>query len=352
MCLEALHDAMHMEGLKERAEKTLQEVSRCIVFSEVKRNSSKDPALRRYPSRQLTCFLDALPHGIARDNAAEAEKAQALLSALLTELVELVSLPDITTQDVAPTLSQVAARFSALCLEDSWARRAAGCSGIRIMTRIPGLGVKWVNDRELDLVRVLLCVLKDMQYDLPRDVEHVVGVLLEVIRVGVAESQPLGEENQALKMKLAMLMNIIMAELASSSAIVRTAAQQCVELLAELYHKRPAELFMSNRDRLLSQLYTKPLRALPFQMQIGIIEAVRYCITLQPPLPELNDELLRLLHETLALADADDMALIGRNNARQVSMEIIKLRVACIKLLTASMPLTDFFAKQHQTRQR
>ena len=87
-------------------------------------------------------------------------------------------------------------------------------------------------------------------------------------------------------------------------------------------------------------------------MQIGIIEAVRYCITLQPPLPELNDELLRLLHETLALADADDMALMGRNNARQVSMEIIKLRVACIKLLTASMPLTDFFAKQHQTRQR
>ncbi|EPT03792.1 hypothetical protein FOMPIDRAFT_150002 [Fomitopsis schrenkii] len=352
MCLEALHDAMHIEGLMERAEKTLRDVSRCIVFSEVKRNSSKDPALRRYPTRQLTCFLDALPHGIARENAAEAEKARELLSAVLTELVEMVNLPDISTQDVAPTLSQVAARFSALCLEDSWVRRAAGCSGIRIMTRIPGLGVKWVNDRELDLIRVLLCVLKDMQYDLPRDVEHVVGVLLEVIRVGVAEAQPLGEENQSLKMKLAMLMNIIMAELASSSAIVRIAAQQCVELLAELYHKRPAELFMSNRDRLLSQLYTKPLRALPFQMQIGIIEAVRYCITLQPPLPELNDELLRLLHETLALADADDMALIGRNNARQVSMEIIKLRVACIKLLTASMPLTDFFAKQHQTRQR
>ena len=352
MCLEALHDAMYMEGLKERAERTLREVSRCIVFSEVKRNPAKDPALRRYPSRLLACYLDALPHGIARDNAAEAGKSQEMLTALLAELVELANLPDVTTQDIAPTLSQVAARLSALCLEDSWPKRAAGCSGIRIITRIPGLGVKWVNDRELELIRVLLCVLKDMQYDIPRDVEHVVGVLLEVIRVRVAESLSLGEENQGVKAKLVVLMGIIMAELASSSAIVRTAAQRCVELLAELYHKRPVELFMANRDRLLSQLYTKPLRALPFQMQIGIIEAVRYCITLQPPLPELNDELLRLLHETLALADADDMALMGRNNARQVSMEIIKLRVACIKLLTASMPLTDFFAKQHQTRQR
>ncbi|KZT74387.1 FAT-domain-containing protein [Daedalea quercina L-15889] len=350
-CLESLHDALHMEGLRERANKALQGVSRYIVFTEVRRHSSRDPTLRRYPSRQLTCFLDAMPHGLARDNPTEAQKAQELLSALLLELVEMVNLPDVTTQDIAPTLSQIAARFSALCLEDSWVRRAAGCTGIRIMTRVPGLGVKWVNDRELDLIRVLLCVLKDMQYDLPRDVDHVVNVLLEVIRVGVAES-PLGEEGSSARMKLTVLMNMIMAELASSSAIVRTAAQKCVELLAELYHQRPAELFMSNRDRLLSQLYTKPLRALPFQMQIGIIEAVRYCISLQPPLPELNDELLRLLHETLALADADDMALVGRNNARQVSVEIIKLRVACIKLLTASMPLTDFFAKQHQTRQK
>ncbi|TFY60353.1 hypothetical protein EVJ58_g5210 [Rhodofomes roseus] len=351
-CLEGLHDAVHIEGLKERAEKTLQDVSRCVIFSEVRRNSSKDTALRRYPSQQLSCFLDAMPRGIARDNPAEAQKAQELLSALLGELVDMANSPDVSTQDVAPTLAQIAFRFNALCLEDAWVRRAAGCSGIRIMTRLPGLGVKWVNDRELDLIRVLLCVLKDMQYDLPRDVDHVVDVLLEVIRVGVTESQPLGEEGSSSRMKLAVLMNIIMAELASSSAIVRTASQKCIELLGELYHKRPAELFMANRDRLLSQLYTKPLRALPFQMQIGIIEAVRYCISLQPPMPELNDELLRLLHETLALADADDMALIGRNNARQVSMEIIKLRVACIKLLTASMPLTDFFGKQHQTRQR
>jgi transformation/transcription domain-associated protein len=62
----------------------------------------------------------------------------------------------------------------------------------------------------------------------------------------------------------------------------------------------------------------------------------------------LNDKLLRLLCETLALADAEDLN-IGRGHT---GLEVIKLRVACTKLLTASMPMTDFFAKQHQTRQR
>lgn len=96
----------------------------------------------------------------------------------------------------------------------------------------------------------------------------------------------------------------------------------------------------------------KPLRALPFPVQIGQVEAVRYCVSLEPPLPEPNDELMRLLHEALALADAEDSTLINRNNIRQSSIEADQLRVACIKLLTASMPLTDYFAKNPPTRQR
>ena len=99
-------------------------------------------------------------------------------------------------------------------------------------------------------------------------------------------------------------------------------------------------------------IYTKPLRALSFSTQIGHIDAVTYCLSLNPPLPEANEELLRLLSEALALADADDAQLLGPRNLRQGSLEVVKLRVACIKLLTASMPLTDFFSRQHQTRQR
>jgi transformation/transcription domain-associated protein len=112
------------------------------------------------------------------------------------------------------------------------------------------------------------------------------------------------------------------------------------------------ELLLPHRDRMLTGIYTKPLRALPFLKQIGMIEAVRFCLKLDPPLVDLNDELLRLLHETLALADADDSQLLGPRHLRQSVLEVIKLRVACIQLLTAALPLTDFFSRQPQTRTR
>jgi transformation/transcription domain-associated protein len=109
---------------------------------------------------------------------------------------------------------------------------------------------------------------------------------------------------------------------------------------------------MPHRERVLAAMFTKPLRAVPYPMQIGMLEAVRYCVSLNPPLAEMNDELLRLLQETLAIADADDPSTFSRSNMRQNGIEMVKLRVACIKLLTASMPITDFFSKQEPMRQK
>src|SRR5882757_4637659 len=148
------------------------------------------------------------------------------------------------------------------------------------------------------------------------------------------------------------LTSIFFQDLSNSNPIVRNASQKCLQLLSELNDKSLVDLLVPLRDKILANLYTKPLRALPFSIQIGIIEAVRYCVSLETHFVELNDELLRLLHEVLALADAEDAALLGRANPRQSLIEITKLRVACIKLLTASMPMTDFFAKQIQTRQK
>ena len=55
----------------------------------------------------------------------------------------------------------------------------------------------------------------------------------------------------------------------------------------------------------------------------------------------------------MALADAEDQTLLGRgNNATQSSKEITRLRIACIRLLSASLPLTDYFSKQPSTRQK
>ncbi|THH01673.1 hypothetical protein EW026_g1062 [Hermanssonia centrifuga] len=352
-CLEGIFDAIHLPELQERAENFITELSRLVFAAEIRRIANKDSAIRRYPGPLFACYLDALPHGLARDNLQEAKKAQELIASQTKELAGLVSSVDLAVNDIKTTLYHMALRFSSLCLDDAWARKSAGCNGIRIMTGMTQMGVRWISERVVDLVRTLLHVLKDMPYDLPNDVSEVSDVLARVLQVSSADilsnhSDPTSPSRNTL----VALMGIFFAELSGQNPIVRRAAQTCIEMLSQLTGKPIVELLMPHRERMLTAIYTKPLRALPFPIQIGMIEAVRYCLSLDPPLPELNDELLRLLHEALALADADDMALISRGNPRQAGLEVIKLRVACIKLLTASMPLTDFFSKQHQTRQR
>ncbi|KAI9001012.1 atypical/PIKK/TRRAP protein kinase [Trametes punicea] len=350
-CMENLYDAIHVPDVQEKAENALVELSRFLFSSEVRRNAVKDALTRRYPSAVFSCYLDALQYGLAREKPEEAKKALELVDASIRELVAMAASTEVSLNDVVVTLHQIASRFLSLCLEEAWVRRSAGCGGIRVMTNIPDLGVRWVNEREVDLVRMLLHVLKDMPHDLPHDADTVVDVLHRVLRVSSTDSLA-NDGEQVRDNKVLHVVGLFFAELSSPNPIVRKAAQDCIALLAELSEKSIYDLLMPHRDRMLASIYTKPLRALPFPLQIGMIEGIRYCVSLQPPLPELNDELLRLLHETLALADADDMALVGRTNGRQSSLDIIKLRVACIKLLTASMPMTDFFAKQHQTRQR
>ncbi|KAF8640045.1 hypothetical protein AX17_001287 [Amanita inopinata Kibby_2008] len=350
--LEGMFDSTHFPDVKEKAEVFLQKASMTIFQMEIRQSQNREVGVRPLPSTLLTCFLDAIPYALARENTKQAESVQELLARVVHELVSMTGERNISVQDILFILHQIANRFTALCLDDPWVRKRAGCRGVEIMTRTPDLGVKWITDRDVDLVRTLLHILKDLPHDLPRDVDDVVDVLVSVLRISNVDLIFQSDSASHVRSKLFHLVGIFFPELQSSNPIVRQAAQRCIGILVTLSDKPAVELLMPHRDRMLGGIYTKPLRALPFSRQIGMIEAIRYCVSLEPPLVELNDEFLRLLHETLALADADDAALVGRGNLQQHAAEITRLRVACIKLLTASMPLTDFFSKQHQTRQR
>lgn len=350
--LEGVFDAIHLSEVQEQAEQFLRKLSQSIFEAELKRNHTHELPHRPPPSPLFSSFLDALPHALAREQADDATKARQLVSSLIEQLVVMGHQPNVTLQEIMSMLHQIANRFTALCLDDSWVRKSAGCSGIKIMTGTPEVGTKWVTDREVDLVRTLLHILKDLPPDLPHDIDEVVDVLTSVLRISNAGLDFRPEGANPAYHKLISLVGIFFPELQSSNPVVRQAAQTCIALLVEFSGRPAVDLLMPHRDRMLNGIYTKPLRALPFPIQIGMIEAIRYCISLDPPLVELNDELLRLLHETLALADAEDLNHMGRGSPRQSSIEVTKLRVACIKLLTASMPLTDFFQRQTQTRQR
>ncbi|KAF8076441.1 hypothetical protein FPV67DRAFT_1558921 [Lyophyllum atratum] len=350
--MEGIFDAINIPDLQIQAEAFVRKVAQFVFDFEIRRNHSRGAGARPTTSGLLSSFLDAFPYGLARNQPTQAKAAQTIFVVVIEDLVSMHGHNNVTPQDIMGILHQIANRITGLCLEDSWMHKSAGCNGIKGLIFIPVYGTKWVMEREIDLIRTLLHVLKDLPRDLPRDVDEVLDLLLSVLRICTSELDMNAENSVPARNKLVHLAGIFSPELQSPSSVVRQAAQTCIEFLVSLSRRPAVDLLMPHRERTVTGIYTKPLRALPFQKQIGMIEAIRYCVSLEPPLVELNDELLRLLHETLALADAEDTALLGRVTARQGTLEVIQLRVACIKLLTASMPLTDFFQKQVQTRQR
>ena len=58
-----------------------------------------------------------------------------------------------------------------------------------------------------------------------------------------------------------------------------------------------------------------------------------------------SEELLRLIQEALALADAEDSALAIKSNQTKNSSLVVNFRVLCIKLLSAVMVGSFFNSK-------
>ncbi|KAJ2598607.1 transcription-associated protein 1, partial [Coemansia sp. RSA 1721] len=147
---------------------------------------------------------------------------------------------------------------------------------------------------------------------------------------------------------------LITKELANPSNEVREAAKACLAILVTVTRCSVTALLLPFRDRLLGPIFGKPLRALPHNMQIGNIDAITYCLSLDPPFLEINEELLRLLSEALALADAEDQALVNHPaQVRSNTVSLTHLRHVCIRMLTAAMVRPEFSdSKNTPTRAR
>ncbi|KDN49215.1 hypothetical protein K437DRAFT_79486 [Tilletiaria anomala UBC 951] len=168
--------------------------------------------------------------------------------------------------------------------------------------------------------------------------------------------RPLTAEEQEkilVERQFSFLVGILVQELSSANELVRTVTQRAFRLLAKVRGCSATDILAPVRDRLLGPIFSKPLRALPFGMQIGHIDAITFCLQLDPPLPEFNEELYRVLTEALALADAEDAALIGRTSQYKNMLAVTNLRVASIRLLSSALACNDFLTtKQAQMRMK
>lgn len=357
--MQGLFHAAHHAELKEPTHAFIHKLS-CFLFSpDPPANvQPSDGSVRQggrresYVSPLVGSYLEAVALALANLPATETEGGKEILSSIVDDILASVdkTLPVEERADAGTMLDAFGIRLSALCFEEPWNRKLAGCTGLSVLTSKSEVDHKWIVERQLDFLRPLLFILKDMPNDPPRTVDFVVTTIKHIIRTcntAPADGAPPTTASQRQK-----FIQVLIKELASTNAVVRDTVQACIGLLSELTGTSVHDLLSPVKDQLLKPIFDKPLRALPFAMQIGNIEAITYCLNLRPFIPEINEELIRLMHEVIALADADDQALIGRGAQHRHEVSLKSLRISCLKLLSAAMACTDFFAKQNQARSR
>lgn len=250
-----------------------------------------------------------------------------------------------------PIFRVFASQFCSCCYKQEWYKKRGGCLGISMMSAQLDMGTRWMREHELDFIRSLLFVLKDASPEMANiNTSEATQTLSHVLKVC---NRPEDDESQEAQQKFQHLITLLLSELSNSNNVVRETIQSSFQLLADLTGNEVTELLAPVRERLVAPIFAKPLRALPFAMQIGHIDAITYCLTLRPPFLEFNDELIRLLHEALALADAEDQALVSRSSQYKNANSLMNLRIVCIKLLSAAMACADFSSqRQNHTRAR
>ena len=251
-----------------------------------------------------------------------------------------------------PFFIYLAKVFCHNCHEEEWYTKAGGGLGIHLLITDLNLSDQWVGERQMEFVRALVYIIKDMPQDLPAHTriraQETLDILLRRCNKNVSKSD-LGSHQS----RLFNLCGFLVFELSHMNKNVRDAAQKAFATIAEVVGAHMYELLDPIKDRLLSPIFNKPLRALPFSIQIGYIEAITFCLRLHHGIVEFNDPLNRLLTESLALADADDDTLAPKPNEYRTAEAIVNLRVSCIRLLSIALSFPDFAGSPpNQSRSR
>jgi transformation/transcription domain-associated protein len=298
-------------------------------------------------SLNTTILVDAIVKVISSENPKLRARAEESLQLCFDTAVKVLGSKEYVWQ--LPIFRVFASQFGSCCYKQEWFNKRGGCLGISIISSQLDMGTKWMREHELDFIRSLLFVLKDASPEMSNvNTVEATQTLSHVLKVC---NRPEDDESPEAQQKFQNLIALLLSELSNSNSAVRETIQSSFQLLADLTGNEVTELLAPVRERLVAPIFAKPLRALPFAMQIGHIDAITYCLTLRPPFLEFNDELIRLLHEALALADAEDQALVSRSAQYKNATSLMNLRIVCIKLLSAAMACSDF-SNQRQTHTR
>ncbi|TID23090.1 hypothetical protein E2P81_ATG02207 [Venturia nashicola] len=357
--LKACHFAQSIPDLKDDAASLMKNLCRHFAMLEIGRTLAQVKHARKpydvnsgegplYIDSRI--IADAIAESLSSDSEVERNAAEASILAIRDAAAIIFGGPD--KLDRMPFFNQLSKTFAHKCYGEEWFVKAGGVLGIKILCEKIGLSDVWMVDRHHDLARALMYVLKDMPGDVAAKTRiEAEGYLEMLVRRCIKSFSK--EDLEKPQSKLHNLCKFMMVELCHSISHIRLASQKIFSIIAESLEVEIHEVLAPFRDVLLQPIFVKPLRALPFHIQIGYIDAITFCLKMPNNLIPFEEPLTRLLMECLALADAEDEALTTKPSEHRNAEHIGLLRVGCIKLLSTAQHSSDFnTASPNQSRSR
>ena len=363
--LKAVMFAHSLPDFKEDAEKFLKNTCSHFLLVEVGRsllelnNNSKpfDPDASEGPMFIDTRVLaGAIVESLASDNVTVREAGDSAIKYMYGSAAAILG--DQAHVNRLPFFSHLATCFTHGCYGEEWFTKAGGVIGIKALISTYEMGESWMKNQQTTFIRSLLYVIKDTPQDLPEKTRCLAQETLEMLLARITQNvkrddviyvpppqPPQTSQSQAQHprpSRLAYICMLLNTELGHMNKHVRSTARRSLETIAKAAGVEVWEVILPHKDRLLQPIFSKPLRALPFATQIGYIDAVAYCMGLKLDYIPFDENLNRLLMESLALADASDDSLANKPGEFRTHQQIVTLRVACIKILSAAMGFEEF----------
>ncbi|KAI5461401.1 hypothetical protein BGZ63DRAFT_235141 [Mariannaea sp. PMI_226] len=356
--LKALMFAESIPEFKDEASAFLLNICRHFAIVEVGRSlvdlkrtySAFDPAagegLLHLDTRDLS---DAIVESLASDHPDVRSSAQRAIREMYSSVATIFGQESHAGR--LPFFAHLSSTFCHSCYEEEWFTKTGGSLGINFMLTELDLGDAWIASKQTEFIRALMYVVKDMPQDLPEKTRRLAQTSLEVLlkritkNIKKEDALPVPQQQGQPPVKQPRLAQICMQfnnELSHTNKHVREIAKRSLELIAKAASCEVWELVEPYKDRFLQPIYAKPLRALPFAIQIGYINAMTYHMSLKSEWVTFDENFNRLLMESLALADASDESLANKPAEFRTHEHIVNLRVSCIRLLTTAMTFEGF----------
>lgn len=240
-----------------------------------------------------------------------------------------------------PIFNTCLSAFCHSCYEEEWFAKQGGALGLKILATKINPTCEWLAVKQQDIARALLFAAKDLPDDLPQSTRLSALDTLKIVIKNCNQSLS-AEDAKSASGPVHGLCSFLVLELAHANRHVREASQDAFSVLAGIAGIEVHELVAPVKDRFLSHIFNKPLRALPFPIQVGYLEAVSFCLRLQNGLLPKDDQMTRFLREASFLAEQENEGPPGRTPDQRHAESVTKLRVACLRLLSLALEIPDY----------